>query len=389
MKLKIHIISGGRADYDLLKNLIFSLNKTKKFFNTKFIVTGSHLSKKHGNTVNQILNDKIKIFKKIDIKINSDTPNDISKNISYGIKKFSNFFTKNKPNLIIILGDRYEIFSVCIAAHIMSIPIAHIQGGENTFGAIDDAIRHSITKMANFHFVANEIYKKRVIQLGENPKKVFNVGGLGVDNIQIKRLFKKKEIEKKLNIKILKKNLLITFHPETNSSNKQTIVPMLQVLKKIKNTNFFFTIPNADTYNLKILREIKKFQRKNSNCKVFNSLGIKMYHSLVMISDAVIGNSSSGMAEVPYFKKPTINIGNRQDGRIRVKSIIDVKMKKKDIKNAINKIYSNNFISKIQDVKSPYGKGGASNKIVYQLKKIQKNKLDNIKYKVFFDLHQS
>jgi GDP/UDP-N,N'-diacetylbacillosamine 2-epimerase (hydrolysing) len=387
LKLKIHIISGGRADYDLLKNLFFSLKKANKFFNTKFIVTGSHLSNKHGKTVNQIFNDKIKIFKKIDIKINSDTPNGISKNISLGIKAFSNFFTKNRPDLIIILGDRYEIFSASIAAHVMSIPIAHIQGGESTFGAIDDAIRHSITKMANFHFVANKIYKKRVIQLGENPKKVFNVGGLGVDNIKIKKLFKKKEIEKKLNVKILKKNLLVTFHPETNSVTKQTIDPMLEVLKKIKNTNFFFTIPNADTYNSKILKEIKNFQKKNSNCKVFNSLGIKMYHSLVLICDAVIGNSSSGIAEVPYFKKPTINIGSRQDGRIRVKSIIDIKMNKKDINNAIKKIYSNNFISKIQNVKSPYGRGGASSKIVNYLKKIKINKLKNIKYKVFFDLN--
>ena len=240
MTLKIHIISGGRADYDLLKNLYVKIQKTKKKFNTKFIVTGSHLSRRHGNTIDQIYKDKINVFKKINIRIHSDSPHDISNNISLGIKKFSSFFKKNKTDLIIVLGDRYEIFSAVIAAHISSIPIVHIHGGESTFGAIDDAIRHSITKMANFHFVANEIYKKRVIQLGENPKKVINVGGLGVDNIQIKKLFKKKEIEKKLNIKFLKKNLLITFHPETNSLNKQTIIPMLKALKKLKDTNFFF-----------------------------------------------------------------------------------------------------------------------------------------------------
>ena len=262
----------------------------------------------------------------------------------------------------------------------------HIHGGESTFGAIDDAIRHSITKMANFHFVANEIYKKRVIQLGENPKKVINVGGLGVDNIQIKKLFKKKEIEKKLNIKFLKKNLLITFHPETNSLNKQTIIPMLKALKKLKDTNFFFTIPNADTYNLRILKEIKYFQKKSKNCKIFNSLGIKMYHSLIKLCDAVIGNSSSGMAEVPYFKKPTINIGNRQDGRIRVKSIIDVKMEEKNINNAIKKIFSRNFRLELKNTQSPYGKGGASKKIVDYLQKIKKKDLKKIKYKIFFDL---
>jgi len=386
LTLKIHIISGGRADYDLLKNLYVKIQKTKKKFNTKFIVTGSHLSRRHGNTIDQIYKDKINVFKKINIRIYSDSPHDISNNISLGIKKFSSFFKKNKTDLIIVLGDRYEIFSAVIAAHISSIPIVHIHGGESTFGAIDDAIRHSITKMANFHFVANEIYKKRVIQLGENPKKVINVGGLGVDNIQIKKLFKKKEIEKKLNIKFLKKNLLITFHPETNSLNKQTIIPMLKALKKLKDTNFFFTIPNADTYNLRILKEIKYFQKKSKNCKIFNSLGIKMYHSLIKLCDAVIGNSSSGMAEVPYFKKPTINIGNRQDGRIRVKSIIDVKMEEKNINNAIKKIFSRNFRLELKNIQSPYGKGGASKKIVDYLQKIKKKDLKKIKYKIFFDL---
>ena len=386
MTLKIHIISGGRADYDLLKNLYVKIQKTKKKFNTKFIVTGSHLSRRHGNTIDQIYKDKINVFKKINIRIYSDSPHDISNNISLGIKKFSSFFKKNKTDLIIVLGDRFEIFSAVIAAHISSIPIVHIHGGESTFGAIDDAIRHSITKMANFHFVANEIYKKRVIQLGENPKKVINVGGLGVDNIQIKKLFKKKEIEKKLNIKFLKKNLLITFHPETNSLNKQTIIPMLKALKKLKDTNFFFTIPNADTYNLRILKEIKYFQKKSKNCKIFNSLGIKMYHSLIKLCDAVIGNSSSGMAEVPYFKKPTINIGNRQDGRIRVKSIIDVKMEEKNINNAIKKIFSRNFRLELKNTQSPYGKGGASKKIVDYLQKIKKKDLKKIKYKIFFDL---
>lgn len=387
MKLKIYIISGGRADYDLLKNLYFVLKNASKSFNSKFIVTGSHLSKSHGNTVNKILNDKIKIFKKVDIKIKADTPHDISKNIAIGVKAFSNLFKKRRPDLIIVLGDRYEIFSASIAAHIMSIPIGHIQGGENTFGAIDDAIRHSITKMANLHFVANKIYKKRVIQLGEDPKNVFDVGGLGVDNIKVKDLFKKAEIEKLLNIKFSKKNLLITFHPETNSSNKQTIIPMLEALGKLKETNFFFTIPNADTYNLRILKEIRNFKKNNKNCEVFNSLGIKMYHSLIKICDAVIGNSSSGISEVPYFKKPSINIGNRQDGRIRVRSIIDIEMRKKDINKAIKKVYSKKFLSKLTSVKSPYGNGGASKRILKHLKKLKKTDFKKIKYKKFFDLN--
>ena len=184
----------------------------------------------------------------------------------------------------------------------------------------------------------------------------------------------------------MKKNLLITFHPETNSLNKQTIIPILKALKKLKDTNFFFTIPNADTYNLRILKEIKHFQKNNKNCKIFSSLGMKMYHSLITLCDAVIGNSSSGMAEVPYFKKPTINIGNRQDGRIRVKSIIDVKMEEKNINNAIKKIFARNFRLEFKNIQSPYGKGGASKKIVDYLQKIKKKDLKKIKYKIFFDL---
>jgi GDP/UDP-N,N'-diacetylbacillosamine 2-epimerase (hydrolysing) len=386
MKLKTYVITGGRADYGLLKKLINKLNTSKKRFQTKFIVTGSHLSIKHGNTVNEILRDKIKIFKKIDININSDNPEEISINISNGIKKFTKIFHKNKPDLIIILGDRYEVFSVALAAHLLTIPLAHIHGGEVTHGAIDDAFRHSITKMSDLHFVANQEYKKRVIQLGENPKRIFNVGGLGVDCIKINKLFNKKALENKLKIKFLDKNLIITYHPETISFKKQNLDPLFNALKILTDTTLVFTIPNADTHNTHIFKQIKNFVKRNDNAVIFESLGTRSYHSLINISDAVVGNSSSGMAEVPYFRKPTINIGNRQDGRIRVKSIIDVKMKKDEIRSALKKIYSKTFIKNLINIKSPYGTGGASQKIINILKKFNKERLKKLKIKKFYDL---
>lgn len=386
MKLKIYVVTGGRADYGMLKKLINKFNASKNKFQTKLLVTGSHLSKKHGNTVNVIHKDKIRIFKKIDININSDKPEKISKNISNGILKFTKIFQKNKPDLIIILGDRYEIFSVAITAHLLSMPLAHIHGGEVTHGAIDDAFRHSITKMADLHFVANQEYGERVIQLGEESDRVFNVGGLGVDSIEIDKLLNKKVLENKLKIKFLDKNLIITYHPETISFKKQNLGPLLNVLKKLKNTMLIFTIPNADAHNSHIFEQIKNFVKRINNAVIFESLGTQTYHSLINISDAVVGNSSSGMAEVPYFKKPTINIGNRQDGRIRVKSIIDVKMKQDEIKKALKKIYSQNFIKTLINIKSPYGTGGASQKIIDILKRFNRDKLKKLKIKKFCDL---
>ena len=385
MSLKICIATGGRADYGLLKKLIMMIKKDQ-FFKLQTIVTGSHLEKKYGYTINEIKIDRIKIDEKIFLNIFSDEPDKISEVVSLGIKKFTNSLKKLKPELLLVLGDRYEIFSLTVAAYILGIPIAHLHGGETTQGAIDEGFRHSITKMSDIHFVANVIYKRRVKQLGENEKYIFNVGGLGVDQINKNSLFSNTEIQKITKIKLRKKNYLITYHPETiKSKNNQNnnIFPLLNSLKKLKNSSLVFTIPNTDSHNKKIYKDIKNFVKKNKNCYLFKSLGHKLYLSLIKNVNCVIGNSSSGLHEVPFFKKPTINIGDRQKGRIKVESVIDVNMNSNEITKALNKINFRSFKKKLKKVSSPYGKGGAGKKIIKKLKKIN---LANIKNKKFIDL---
>jgi len=381
--IKIATISSTRADFGLLKNLIKKLNRNN--FKTRLIATGTHFSKQYGYTYRDILNNKIKIDEKINKKINTSNPVGISKIMSDHIFESSKIFKKLKPDLIILLGDRYEILASAIAAHICCIPIAHIHGGELTNGLIDDAFRHSITKLSQIHFVANKIYKKRVIQLGENPKKVFDVGGMGVDSIKATPTYSKAELEKILNIKFSEKNLLINFHPETLNKNfaKIQTQELLSSLKNLKNTSLFFTMPGAENENLDIIKQIKKFVKKRNDSYFFKSLGHKKYFSFLKVVDGMIGNSSSGLLEMPSFQKATINLGDRQSGRIKSKSVLDTKIKKKNIIFSIKKIYSKKFINKIKNCKNPYGDGGASTKIVKVLKKM---KIKNLINKKFYDI---
>ena len=382
--MRIFIITSTRADFGLLKNLIIGLKKNKKF-KTKLIVTGSHFYSKFGNTFNEIKKSDIKIYKKIKLQFKHDDEISISKIISNSITQTSKVLKKLPPDLLIVLGDRYEIMGSVIAAHICRIPLAHIHGGEVTHGVIDDAFRHSITKMSNIHFVANKIYRKRIIQLGENPKNIYIVGGLGNDSINKTKFFKKKYLEKKLQIKFKKYNFLVTYHPETlnkNSAQKQ-IQELLYSLVKLKDTSIIFTKPGADIESDIISKRIKKFIKKKNNMYFFDSLGQQNYLSMLKIVDGMIGNSSSGLLEMPYFKKGTINIGSRQSGRVFSKSVINIEMKKNEILNAIKKILSKKFKKNIKKFKNPYGDPGASSKIIQILKKID---LKKVKNKRFFDI---
>ena len=288
--------------------------------------------------------------------------------------------------MLIVLGDRYEILASVISAHISRIPIAHIHGGEVTHGALDDAYRHSITKMSHIHFVANEIYKKRVIQLGENPKYIYNVGGLGVDSIHNTTLIKKHILEKKLNIKLQKYNFLVNFHPETSNKKKtkNQIKILLSALKSFKKTTFFFTAPGADLENNEIMNEVEKYIKYNENAYFFKSLGHINYFSFLNFVDGMIGNSSSGILEMPYFKKGTVNIGNRQTGRLCAKSVVNTKIDKLKIQEAIKKIISNNFLKNIRTFKNNmHGKPGATDKIIKILKRID---YKNLYKSNFFDI---
>jgi GDP/UDP-N,N'-diacetylbacillosamine 2-epimerase (hydrolysing) len=379
----ILVITTTRADFGLLKNLIKSLKKNK--FNCKVLASGTHFSKYYGYTSNEIKSENIKIDFKLKQEIITKNSIGISKIISQFIKQVTKILNKSNPDLVVLLGDRYEIFGAAVAAHISRIPIAHIHGGELTNGVIDDAFRHSITKMSQLHFVSNKIYRKRVIQLGENPETVHTVGGMGVESIKNTKLLSQKKIEKKLKIKFLKKNLLINFHPETlrKGEAKYQVKELINALKTLKNTCLIFTMPGAEVENKLIVGEIRKFVKNNNNSYYFRSLGQQNFFSILKIVDAMVGNSSSGLLEMPTFKKATLNLGDRQSGRLKSESVLDTNIKKKDIIKSINRIYSKKFKIKIKNSFNPYGNGGASEKIIKVLKE---NKRKNFIIKKFYDI---
>ena len=300
---KICIITGSRAEYGLLKNLILRLKKNKKF-KIKLIVTGSHLSEKYGFTLREIKKDSLNIENKINLNFKKDNTIGISNSISLGLNKFVKIFEKLKPDLILVLGDRFEIYTSALAALLCRLPICHIHGGELTEAMLDDAFRHSITKMSHIHFAANQIYKKRIIQLGENPKNVYNVGGLGVDSIKKQKILKKSELEKFLNLNFLKKSILVTFHSETlnRKSTKKNFNELLRALKKIQNTTIIFTMPNHDIDSSIIHSSILKFVKNKRNSFFFKSLGQKVYYSCCKYMTCMVGNSSSGFSRVRQIR---------------------------------------------------------------------------------------
>jgi len=365
---KICVVTGTRAEYGQLRLLIQGIEQSKHL-KLCLIATGSHLSNKFGLTYKDIEADGLNINHKIKILSDSDTSESIAKSMGRLMIKLADVFKEEKPNLVLILGDRYEIFVAASSAMIARIPIAHIHGGEKTEGAIDDAIRHSITKMSHFHFVAHNEYRKRVIQLGEDPKKILTVGGLGVDCIKKIQFLDIQELQKSLSFTFGEKNLLVTFHPVTleKGSTRIQMKELLSALSELKKTHIIFTMPNADPENEVIISMLKEFVNQYKNSKLFSSLGQLRYLSTILHVDCVIGNSSSGLCEVPSFKKPTINIGNRQKGRIKAGSVIDCDPNRVEILKAIKKSYSDNFMEKLKYTKNPYGSGDASKKILKYL----------------------
>lgn len=386
MKLKISIATTSRADYDQLFWLIRKIKLSKRH-TLDLIVSGSHLMKKYGNTVKKIKSDKLN-FKKINLEIKNDKQKDILSALSKGINKFANYLNLSKPHYLILLGDRYEILSTAIAASFLNIPIIHLNGGELTLGAHDDWIRHCITKMSNIHFVANEVYKKRVIQLGEEPRNVYNTGGLSSDNVLKTKLIKKLEIERKLKIKFREKNILITYHPE-NFSKKNTeksFDDLIHITRHYKNVGFYFTFPNLDAGNKVIIKKIKKICLKQKNCKYFFSLGRIKYLSLLKNCDLILGNSSSGLLEAPYLGTYTLNIGDRQEGRLRANTVFDCVKDIKTIKKKIDiifKLIENGKKKKKTNLKKYYGDGQSAEKM---FRIINSLKIKYNKKKFFHDI---
>jgi len=381
---KVLVVTGTRAEYGLLRWVIDGIAKSN-LLELQLCTTGMHLSPEFGLTYKEIEADGYQIDSKIEMLLSADTPSAITKSMGLGLIGFADELNRLKPDLILILGDRYEIMCAGMAATVARIPIAHLHGGEATEGCIDEAIRHSITKMSHLHFVAAEKYRKRVIQLGENPNRVFCVGGLGIDNILKLNLLSKQELEDSLDFKLSVKSMLVTFHPVTlegNTSGDQ-MRELLASLSEFKDYKIIFTMPNADTDGREIFKLIESFCLDNHNCRACTSLGQLRYLSCLKYVDIVVGNSSSGLAEVPSFKIPTVNIGDRQKGRLKAGSVIDCSPKKNQITSAINRAVSLDFKESCKVIKNPYGKGGASQKIVQTIESIT---LKDIIKKSFHDI---
>ena len=381
---KICVVTSTRAEYGLLYWLLKEIEADSEL-KLQLIVTGMHLSPEFGLTYKEI-EKEFKIDKKIEILSSSHTNLDICAEMARVYEKFAPALAELKPDILVLLGDRYEIFGVAGVASIMQIPIAHIHGGETTQGAFDEAFRHSITKMSHIHFAATNEYANRIIQLGEEPRRVFNVGGTSIENIKKLNLLSKEEFEKSIDFRLAKKNILITFHPVTleNSSAREQFNELLNALDELEETNFIFTKANSDTDGDVINKMIDEYVSENSQKAVaFASLGQLRYLSAIKFVDIVLGNSSSGLLEVPSFKKATINIGDRQKGRARASSVIDVMPAKEEILAAIKRAYSKEFEQTLKDTINPYDGGNPSKKMVKILKEI---KLDGILKKKFYDI---
>lgn len=385
--MKICIATGTRAEYGLLKPLIEMISADNEF-TLQLLVTGAHLSPEFGLTYRQIEADGYEIDDKVEMLLSSDTAEGITKSMGLGMIGYADALKSLSPDLLVILGDRYEMLSVASTALIFRIPIAHIHGGELTEGAYDDAIRHAITKMSALHFASTEIYRQRIIQLGEQPERVFNVGAIGLDNFRSLQLLTKRELEEDLNIEFKKFNYLIGFHPETlsNQSIEFQFNELIQAIDKENDSFFVFTKANADTGGRIINQLIDLYVKEYPNKAVlFDSLGTLRYLSMLAQVTALIGNSSSGIVEAPSAKTATINIGDRQKGRIMAESIINCCANENEISNAISIAKSDDFRIKVKGMLNPYGDGLASSRIVEVFKSISTDKLN---LKTFYDIQQ-
>jgi UDP-hydrolysing UDP-N-acetyl-D-glucosamine 2-epimerase len=337
--MKICVATGTRAEYGLLKPLIDQIN-IESDWQLQLLVTGAHLSPEFGLTYHQIEEDGFKIDAKTDMLLSSDTAGGIVKSMGLGMIGYADVFKNLQPDLLIILGDRFEMLAIASAALIFKIPIAHLHGGEITEGAYDDAIRHAITKMSHLHFTSTASYRSRVIQMGENPEHIFNVGAIGLDNIASLKLLTKTEVEKNLGIIFLKYNYQVTFHPATlgNVSSADQFQELLNAIDLQQESFFLFTKANADTDGRVINRMIDQYVVEHSHkAAAFTSLGTLRFLSVVKVCDAIVGNSSSGIIEAPSLGVPTINIGQRQKGRIQAQSIINCEVSASEITTAFKR----------------------------------------------------
>lgn len=381
---KICVVTGSRADFGLLRWLMAAI-RTAPGMALQVVATGSHLSPEFGLTAQEIEQAGFAIDRRIEILLSSDTGAGVAKSTGLGLIGFADAFQDLRPDLVVLLGDRFEILAAATAALLMRLPVAHLHGGEKTEGAFDDAIRHAITKMSNLHFVATEEYRQRVIQLGENPGDVHVVGALGLDGLIKAKRLTRQELEASLGFELGARSMIVTFHPETLSPGiaERQVAELLAALDAFGDFRIVFTLPNADPEGRAITSLIESFVESHPNARAYPSLGQLRYQSLVATVDVVVGNSSSGIIEVPSLGRPTVNIGDRQKGRLRAASVIDCQPDRSEIRQAIDKALSADFQASLEAVSNPYGTGGASDAIA---RVIAQTDLAALKHKTFHDL---
>ncbi|MCG9051745.1 UDP-N-acetylglucosamine 2-epimerase [Laribacter hongkongensis] len=384
MTRKICVVTGTRAEYGLLRWLMQAIAQDPAL-QLQLLVTGMHLSPEFGLTWQAIEQDGFHIDRKVEMLLSSDTPAGITKSVGLGMIGFADALEQLAPDMLLILGDRFEILAAASAAMAARIPIAHLHGGEVTEGVIDEAIRHAVTKMSHFHFVASQQYRRRVIQLGEDPARVFAVGGIGLDSLARLPLMSRAELEAALSYRFQPRNLLVTFHPVTLEANTASAEfgELLAALHELQDTGLIFTLPNADTDSRALIRMVEDFVHSHPAAHAYASLGQLRYLSCMKEVDGVVGNSSSGIIEAPSMHKGSINIGARQEGRTKALSVIDCQPDRSDIAAALSRLYSPDFQAQLPSVRNPYGEPGASDKIAALLGSLQ---LEGVLKKKFFDL---
>ncbi|MGF2733399.1 UDP-N-acetylglucosamine 2-epimerase [Marinobacter sp. DUT-1] len=385
MTRKVCVVTGTRAEFGLLRWLMGEIQNHPQL-ELQVVATGMHLSPEFGSTYREIEEAGFEIDARVEMLLSSDTNTAVTKSMGLGVIGFADAYEHLAPDIVVLLGDRFEIFAATSAAMIAGVPVAHLHGGETTEGAFDEAIRHSITKMSHLHFVAADEYRRRVIQLGEHPDRVFNFGGMGIDAIKRIELLSREELERSLELSFGEKNLLVTFHPVTlegGASSAAQMGELLAALDRLGDTTLIFTMPNADTGGRELSAMVREFAQRHPHAKVYTSLGQLRYFSCLAQIDGVVGNSSSGLAEAPSFNIGTVNIGDRQKGRLKASSVIDCEPNREAIQAALETLYSADFQTSLAAVSNPYGNGGASEAIV---KVLAEYPLENIRKKQFYNL---
>jgi GDP/UDP-N,N'-diacetylbacillosamine 2-epimerase (hydrolysing) len=382
MTRKVCVVTGSRAEYGLLRWVMEDIRACPDL-TLQLIATGAHLSPEFGLTFREIEADGFRIDRKLEILLSSDSAAGVAKSMGLALIGFADALQQLQPDVLLVLGDRYEIFAAVAAAMVARVPVAHLHGGEASEGSFDESMRHCITKMSALHFVAAEPYRRRVIQLGEDPARVFLVGGLGADGITRRKLLDREQLEAALGIKLGTKCLLVTFHPATleEESAEHQMTELLAALEALGDTQLIFTMPNADTDGRALLGMVERYVDTHPGSHAFRSLGQLRYLSCLQFVDGVVGNSSSGLTEAPSFRIGTVNIGDRQKGRLKAASIIDCAADRGSIASALRRLFSPDFRSALAGVRNPYGEGGASEKIVTVLRT---HPLDGIVKKSFY-----